>query len=111
MAEFTWAPDVGASKESTPIVRRAQFGDGYEQGARFGLNPLKEVWTLTFSNRDATEADQIEAFFIDKGGVEAFDWTHPGGVAQRFRCEAWTRAVPVATLYTITATFDRCYEP
>lgn len=76
MATFTFTPDFDASRSSEPRVRKTQFMDGgYEHRIRFGLNTDPKVFNFTFANRSDTEADQIEAFFSDLGGAEAFDWS------------------------------------
>ena len=40
-------PNFGASKTSQPTVRNVQFGDGYSQRLRYGLNTDLKVWSLT----------------------------------------------------------------
>ena len=47
MATFpSYDPLVGASKVSQPSVRNVQFGDGYSQRLRFGLNTDLKTWSL-----------------------------------------------------------------
>jgi len=112
MAEFTWLPDYGAAKQSKAIVRQAKFGDGYSQRARFGINDIDENWQVTFTNRDQTEADEIEDFFQERAGTQSFSWLPPGEDAeQSFIATEWNKSVPHAGLYTITATFQRSYDP
>lgn len=76
MSTFTFVPDFDASASVEPRVRRTQFMDGgYEHRLRFGLNTRPRTYEFTFGNRPDSEADQIEAFFNDLAGAEAFDWT------------------------------------
>jgi len=70
-------PDKSLSKQSTPRVRIQTFGDGYEQRIVDGINNINESFTLTFTNRDKTEADDIIAFFDSKGAATAFEFIHP----------------------------------
>lgn len=111
MATFTALPSYPFDCEENPRVRAIKFGDGYEQRAAYDINTNPLVFPLTFANRSQTEADAIIAFLRARGGVEAFDWTPPGGEAGRYVCRAWknSRAAPGA--YTITATFEQVFEP
>lgn len=112
MAAFTYTPDFGASASKEPRVRRAAFGDGYEQRQVFGLNTQPEVWSLRFANRDKTEADAIMAFLAARGGAESFDWTPPDEAeSRRFVCRSWSRSIDRFNLYTVTATFEEVFAP
>ena len=70
-------PDKTLSRQAAPRVRVAQFGEGYQQRAIDGINNIVDSYTLTFTNRDKTEADDILAFFDTKAAVTAFDFTIP----------------------------------
>lgn len=112
MATFVNIPDVGASKSVKPSVSKVKFGDGYEQRIQKGLNTQPQVWSLTFSARSETETNTIEAFFLARGGIEAFDWTPPGGTtALKWKCEEWGIVVGKGNLYNISATFIQVFEP
>lgn len=78
MATFTWTPSIASSVALQPRIRSVRFGDGYEQRAADGINPLLAKWTVTFENRSEAEANQIMAFLAARGGVESFDWLAPG---------------------------------
>ena len=78
MATFNWVPDYGMDTTSAINVSIASFGDGYEQRRVEGLNPIKDVWNLTFSYRDSAEVNDIMAFLYARKGVEAFDFQVPG---------------------------------
>ena len=54
-------PTYRASKRSQPTVRNVQFGDGYSQRLRFGLNTDLKVWSLKFEVSE-TDTDTIETF-------------------------------------------------
>lgn len=76
MATFTFTPDFDATATVEPRVRKTQFADGgSEHRLRFGLNTKPRTYEFSFGNRTDSEADQIEAFFNDAGGVDAFDWS------------------------------------
>jgi len=102
------APDYGAQKNSTPVVRKMQFGDGYEQRLTFGLNQNLKSWSLTFQNITETESDTIEAFLDARANDGVFfNWQPPGSsVTYKWVCEKWSKSIPYANRATITATFQ-----
>ena len=114
MATFpSIAPDYGLAKQSAPVIRKVQFGDGYEQRLRFGLNQNPKTWPLTWSNITNAEAAQIEAFLdarADDG--DSFDWTPPDTTTSyKWVCETWDKTMNVFNRNTITATFRQVFEP
>jgi phage-related protein len=70
MATFTYTPSFTATEQSQPKVRSTQFGDGYSQRLRYGLNTDPKAWRLTFLNRVDTERENILAFLEARGGAE-----------------------------------------
>lgn len=79
MATFTYIPDWGASPELTPSIKKAGFGDGYEQRAENGLTPYLPTWNLQFSRRTETEAKAIAAWLqTNKAATVPFQWAPPG---------------------------------
>lgn len=131
-------PAYGAEKRSSPAVRRIQFGDGYEQRLRYGLNQNPKVWSLTWNNITEADADTIEAFLdarADDG--ESFEWPPPDGAAAEYLlledggyllledggkiiqgaiintwvCEEWNKSIPYTGRAVITATFRQVFEP
>lgn len=87
---FTWHPDASLSKNVEPRVTSAKFGDGYEQRAQVGLNPILEVWSVTFTGLPV-EINAIEAFLKDAGGYRAFNWTTPEEMTGRFVVRKWKK--------------------
>lgn len=111
MATFTYTPDYGAQVSVKPRVRVAQFGDGYEQRIADGINTRPQVWSLQFNNRTDTEAGNITTFLEARNGVEAFDWTPPGGSAIKVVCREWSKTVARYNLNSVSATFQQVFEP
>jgi phage-related protein len=70
-------PSVGTSKKTNYNIKIAQFGDGFSQRSARGINNVVDVWSLTFTNVNNTDADTLEAFVVARGGTEAFLWTPP----------------------------------
>lgn len=105
------AADYGASKKSQPSVRSIQFGSGYSQRAQFGINQDPKVWTLSWENRTATDANSIEDFLEARKGVESFSWTPPDDTTSyKWICQEWTKTMPYSNLFNISATFIQVFE-
>ena len=111
MSVFSWIPDYGSLEQHRPRVRVAQFGDGYQQRSADGINTDAATWNLTFSNRSDSEASAIKTFLAARAGLEAFDWTPPGGLsALKWICSTWQSTPVNFGATTITATFTQVFE-
>mgnify|MGYP001173688859 FL=1 len=115
----TIIPDKTLSRKSSPQVRKAKFGDGYEQRAKKGLNSIEEKYTVNFVNRAKATADDIIKFFDNKAGVTSFEFTLPdtndttatGERTIKVVCSDWSLTYANSDHYTVNATFDRIYAP
>ncbi|HFK5819250.1 TPA: phage tail protein, partial [Enterobacter kobei] len=58
---FTWCPRINAEADTSFRVRKAQFGDGYEQVSGDGLNTRTQQWTLNFTGNE-TYISAIKSF-------------------------------------------------
>lgn len=113
MATFpSITPTYGAQKSSSPSVRVAQFGDGYQQRVTFGLNQNPKQWSLTW-NVSETDADTIEAFLDARAAdAESFDWSPIDETSTyKWICLEWNKSIPYVNRATITATFQQVFEP
>jgi len=70
-------PDKALTKNSTPRVLIASFGDGYEQRISDGVNVLDETYSLTFNTRAKADIDDIVLFLDTQKGVNKFLLTLP----------------------------------
>ena len=111
MATFTYTASFGITEQSQPRVRQVQFGDGYSQRLRYGLNTDPKTWQLRFENRDDTETSNITAFLEARNGAESFDWTPPRGSAGKYICQQWNVEMSNCNNNQITATFVQVFEP
>jgi phage-related protein len=112
MATFTYTPDFGSPRSMRPTVSNIKFGDGYEQRVAHGINTIGQKWELAFQNRDEDEAEAIDAFLLDKNGVDSFDWTPPGeSVARKFKCQDWTYTPVKGNYNSISAVFEEVFDP
>ena len=121
-------PDKGYTRQTTPRVLLAQFGDGYSQRLIDGINPLAETISVSFSTRDKGEIDHIISFFESKGGVSSFtfnvnqqyysspgvtsetDVTSTDQLALKVICSSWNKTHNFGDYWSATATFVRVYE-
>lgn len=113
MADFPdFDPAPGMTKSSSPVVRKVQFGDGYEARITKGLNQNPKTYTLTF-NVSESESDTIEAFLDARAADNAnFTYTPPGeSSASKFVCEQWSKTIPSPDRATIQTTFRQVFEP
>ena len=113
MATFpSITPTYGIQKRSAPVVRKVQFGDGYEARLKYGLNQNPKVYNLTFEVSE-TDADTIETFLDARADDYAsFDFTPPGEAgSSKFVCETWSKSIPYLNRATIQATFRQVFEP
>ena len=112
----TFVPDKGFSRKNTPVVFRAEFGDGYEQRIANGINNLKPEFSLNFATRTKAEIDDIVDWFELKAGVTAFTYTYSdsneGGneKAVKVVCDDWTQTWDYDDYYSLSCTFRRVYE-
>lgn len=111
MATFTYAPSFGITEQSEPRVRTVQYGDGYSQRLRYGLNTDRKTWQLRFDIRTDSETLGITNFLEARAGAESFDWTPPRGTAGKYICSTWNVEMVNYNNNTITATFVEVFEP
>jgi len=111
MAKFTYTPSFTATEQSQPRIKRVQYGDGYEQRLRYGLNTDPKVWRLTFANRSDTERDNILSFLEARAAAESFDWTPPRGSSGKYVCLQWSMDMVAFNNNTIQAEFIEVFEP
>ena len=113
MATFpSITPTYGIQKRSAPIVRKVQFGDGYETRLTYGLNQNPKVYNLRFEVSE-TDADTIETFLDARAADNAsFDFTPPGEASSsKFVCESWDKSIPYVDRATLNCTFRQVFEP
>lgn len=105
------APNYGATKQSQPKVRNVQFGDGFSQRLRYGLNQDAKVWDLTWEHISEADSDTIEAFLEARGGAEDFDWSPPDETeTYKWICQRWSKRLTASGLNSLSATFQQVFE-
>ena len=105
--------DRGFNKKTTQRVLTAQFGDGYSQRVRHGINPKDDIFRVTFKNRSSTEINRLAKFF-DSFAAKAFPFTvtdFDGETQMKVTCEDYSISYIQTTVHNLSATFKRVYEP
>lgn len=90
----SYVPDLNASRKREPKILRADFGDGYLQATGDGINPYKETWDMSFSNRTIAEINEIKTFLDDKNGAVSFYWTPPDEAPLTPNPKRWVQIGP-----------------
>jgi phage-related protein len=117
-ADKTVVADRGLSRQVSFAILRANFGDGYSQRARDGINSKREALSISFNNRDYKEGNLIAKFLDNRQGLN-FDLTltdTAGDQADntevlRVTCDGYNLIYINDTTVSIQATFNRVYEP
>lgn len=111
MATFNYGVAQGASKDITPRVLSAKFGDGYEQRVGDGINIRPRMWSITLQSKSVATINAAEAFLEARAdlGNEAFNWTPPSGAAGVWVCKSWRRSDDTYSTSTLTATFEEVF--
>jgi|10_taG_2_1085330.scaffolds.fasta_scaffold00617_5 phage-related protein len=86
---FFWTPSYNIQVSHTPRVKSIQFGDGYEQRIKDGINNDLLNIQLSFENRTQAEATAILHFLHSREGFGAFYFKVPApySMIKRFVCK------------------------
>ena len=108
-------PDKQLARSTSPKVKIATFGDGYEQRLQDGINSLGESYSVAFVTRTKDDIDDIVNFFDTKRGVVSFDFTIPdsnsgGEKTIKVVCANYSQKYDYDEFYSCSATFRRVYE-
>jgi phage-related protein len=118
LATFTppMQPSVGATNKPKVSILKAEFGDGYSQSTAAGVNHIRNEFSLTWEVLTPAQANSIEAFLQQQGGITPFYWTAPGkSTPDKWTCEQWEVSFLAATYQgqnyrSIKATFTQSFN-
>lgn len=71
-----WLP--GSDSPIEPRVNDLEFGDGYRQLVKDGINNLPRRWNLTLEALSANEAREVSDFLVEHAGWKSFLFRPPG---------------------------------
>lgn len=106
---FTWVPTTTSRATATGRVRRAQFGDGYAQSSRDGLNAIGRSCDVSFTGQKAVIA--AIAAFIDAHLGVSFNFAHPLHGPGLYQCDGYSDSNDGGVMWTLTATFQQQFQP
>lgn len=101
---FKWEGLIESSTARKPRTRVAQFGDGYAQRSKDGINHDLRSHTIKFKNSDSVIND-IEQFLEDRAGVESFYYSYKEQPLRLYVCEEWSRVDIDFQTSEVSATF------
>lgn len=106
--EFIWRPSYGSTVDNSPRVLKIQFGDGYVQRVKDGINNDLMVLDLTFEGRDTNEALAIIHFLKTREGKDSFLFTPPPpfNKIRLFVCQQFPTSINFYQNNTIRAAFE-----
>lgn len=98
-------PDHEMDRSRKPRLRITEFGDGYEQVTRMGMNNNQEDISVRWTNLYLAEGTYILDFLDSRAGLP-FLWQPNGeGALRCYRCEQHTEKKKRGQRYDITAKF------
>lgn len=112
-SDTTINADRGVTIQSTPRVKLANFGDGYEQRLADGINNIKREVNLSFSPRDNAEIDDIIDYFDYLEGVTPLTITYNnsnGNETMKVIIDNWTKTFINSTASGAQASGRRIFE-
>lgn len=115
MAVWIWVESPGTGLSEEPRISRTRYGDGYEERAPAGLNPIAQVWQYQARDVDNVIADEMITFLRARTnalGLEAFDYTPLWSTtAIKVICPSWSRTQGETWgTSDITARFEQVFE-
>lgn len=115
---FEAVADRGLQRASTHRVLNANFGDGYEQRVLDGINTKKDVFNISFNNREAKDVNLIAAFFDSKAGksltftvTDTFNGGNLSNTAMKVVCDSYNIVYLRENIHSLTCSLRRVYEP
>lgn len=95
-----------------PRLLIADFGDGYGQRVRNGLNHDATSLELKWENISVAEGAVIWAFITARGGDEAFFYDPPFiATGKKWTCPTYKRTFQQPDTMTISGSFKECFDP
>jgi len=104
---FLWSPSYNVSTSHQPKIKSIQFGDGYEQRIKHGINNNKLDLNLSFEGRSELEATAILHFLSAREGYQYFYFKPPAPYSRikKFVCKTFNSTFVFADNYNVQANF------
>lgn len=89
----------------------AQFGNGYEQRQKDGINNSIQQWSVTWENINTSESNEIITAFDTAAGIEPFLWQPPNAnQVRKYKVERYDQSVLSGSLSTVSATLKQVFD-
>lgn len=102
----TFAPPIPPSPGTTDTpeikLKTADFGDGYSQETRDGINWIRKVVSVTWDTLTVAQATAIESFFRTQGGDTPFYYALSDDMTRKWTCKVFSRVRSAPNTYTAT---------
>lgn len=109
-ATYTVEPD--ADQDVVFRVQETQFGDGYKQTAKDGINTKIRKWSVSFTPLTEAEAAALMAILDAAAGWDLIVWQAPDqAIAENWRCKRYQTIRNAGKVTRIRATLEHVYEP
>lgn len=104
------APSPGLRSRPEIKLLKAEFGDGYTQTTRAGINHMRKVDSLQWDVLTPDQAKIILDFLEERGGDRPFLYLRTGDTdPTRMTCDEWQETVNAKGYRTVTATFRQSF--
>lgn len=104
-------PSFSIDDTRQPKLRMPEFGDGYSQTARDGMNHDPMQITLEWGNLSVEEHEDIWGFLSDRGGDEAFFYEMPFIGLAKWTAPQYQRSFKEPDTVSIRALFKQSFIP
>ncbi|WP_075214459.1 phage tail protein [Mongoliimonas terrestris] len=104
------APSVGGTVKPKVKVLKSEFGDGYTQRTRDGLNHIRQTVELVWSVLTRDEANQIIGFLHEHGGTTPFLWSYFGDTERKWTCDDWSTTPISGGYWSVTAKLEQDFS-
>ena len=102
-------PHITSQPREVQRANKTQFGDGYYQVSRHGINSVFRNWDVVYFKKNKPNAELIIDFFNNNFG-KPFGWDDPfDNVTYNYTCTQWEVEYHKNELFTIRAFFERFF--
>lgn len=105
-------PSPGTTRKPELKLLKAEFGDGYSQTTRDGLNHIRRTLSLKWELLTVEQNDAFETFFRTAGGDQPF-WYTPSNesIAVKWTCEEWDSRTREDGFLEFSANLKQSFNP
>lgn len=88
-----------------------QYGDGYSQRARDGINDAITMWEIQYENVSSADRVTIQAFVAGVGNTDWFTYTAPGDTEKKFVITSEvSEQVKAGDVYSISFSIQQVFD-